>query len=226
MAVAFDAAGTEGKATVLGTTGISYTGLTVGASLSNGALVVVLVSDANVSSPVAVWDNGGTNQAMTLIGTTSFTFEQVNVFGLVNPISGNKTLKVTWNAVTSEMYIGAASWSGVDQTGGATSFAHYNGASGTSTAPSVAITSATGNAVMAGIGQTQFLNSVSGTVLWAIDNGGPNIGVGIFRSAGAASVTMSGVISVSTDWAIGGVDIVAASVAGPPVTNLMPQILM
>lgn len=213
MGAVIDAVGTEGKSTVLGTTGISYTGLTVGASLTNGALVVGLVSDITVTSAAVVWDSGGTNQSMTVIGSTPNTLGggAVQFFGLVNPVSGNKTLKVTWNAVTAEMYIGAASWTGVNQSGGASSFTHYNGTEGTTAAPSIVITSATGNAVMAAIGHTSNLNSVSGTLLWAIDNTGPNIGVGIFRSAGAATVTMSGVLGAAAGWTIAGVDIVAAA---------------
>lgn len=212
MAVAVDATGTKGKATVLGTTGISYTGLTIGASLSNGALLVGLAHDITVSSVAVVWDSGGTNQSLTRVGLTSGPSgnEDTEWWAVVNPVSGNKTLKVTWNAVTAEMYIGAQSYTGVDQTGGATSFAHFNGTSGISAAPSIAITSATGNIVVAAIAQDGNLNTVSGTLFWAIDNTGPNIGVGMFRSAGVASVTMSGSIGGTANWSISGVDIVAA----------------
>lgn len=227
MAVAVDATGTEGKQTVLGTTGISYTGLTIGASLSNGALLVGLAHDIAVSSVAMVWDNGGTNQSLSFIGLQSGpSGGQVDteLWALVNPTSGNKTLKITWNAVTAEVYVGAISLTGVNQTGGVTSFAHFNGAQAISAAPSVAITSATGNLVVAGIAQDNNLNTVSGTLFWTIDNSGPNIGVGFFRSAGASSVTMSGSMGGTANWSIAGVDIVAAGGAAAFVPyNPWPQ---
>src|SRR5258708_164618 len=70
-AVVFDATGTNQKATVLGTTGISYTGLTISAGLTNGALVVLLASDVLVSSVSVIWDpSPGTNQTLTALGST------------------------------------------------------------------------------------------------------------------------------------------------------------
>ena len=59
--------------------------------------------------------------------------------------------------------VNGVSWTGVDQTGGATSFPHGTGATGSSTTSSVTVTSATGNAVMAVHGLNTTVNAVNNT---------------------------------------------------------------
>ncbi len=98
MAVTFDAASNIGAGTAVTT--LSLTTLTVGTG-SNRALVALLsFSQGSIPTGLTVtWDSGGTNQAMTQItGATASqgTVPTTVLFGLVNPVSGNKTLKASW----------------------------------------------------------------------------------------------------------------------------------
>ena len=185
MAVAFDAAGTEGRSGAAQTT-FDYTGLTVGV-ISNGALGVLLMFDSGgVSGVAAHWDSAGANQAMTSIGTVSTPGGRLSqAFGLVAPVAGNKTLHLNWTGA-AEVYVVAVSWSGVDQTGGGTTFKNYTSQSASTSTPSITVTSAVGDAVMGSHQDDNTITSLTGTAIWANDNTGPNIAAGASRFAGAS----------------------------------------
>src|SRR5258708_7607822 len=122
MAVVFDAQGTTNAASgATPVTSIDFTNLTVGTG-SQRALVVPVLFSANVTSLTVTWDNTGTPQPCTLIGAASDTGAQIfaKLYGLVNPTPGAKTLHLAWTT-TSDVYVDAVSYTGVDQTGGATS---------------------------------------------------------------------------------------------------------
>lgn len=212
--VAFDAQGTaDCTQSVLGTTGSTCATLTVGSG-ANRAVVCYVGFGVAVSSVAVVWDSGGTNQSMALIaGATATNVQETNLWGLVAPTSGAKTLKVTWNAVTTDVEIDCVSYTGVNQTGGATSFPHGTSATGNSTAPSVTVTSATNNAVVAGFSSGASFTSVNNTTMF-IDNTPASISGGANRAVGAATVAMSGVTSTgTTTWTAVGADIAAAGAA-------------
>lgn len=215
---ALDAAGGGGGGTVsvdaVGTklyqstnTSASYTGITVGSG-SNRALVVTLSWDQAFpsvapSSVTAVWDSGGTNQSMTSIinQTTAGTAPQVTLFGLVAPTSGNKTLLVSWTT-SAPVWVDAISFTGVNQTGGATSFPNSTGAVNAAT---LNVTSATGNMVVnvgAGGGSP---GVITGTTIYS------DVQVQLFSYAnydnGAATVTIGAANVVS---AIAATDVKAA----------------
>jgi hypothetical protein len=228
MAVTFDAVGvsTTGKAGVTVTT-VSLTDLTVGTNSQRALVIQVLFlgTAGGGSAPTGVawnWDATGTPQALTQIGTntTSGNGQIVQLWGLVNPTSGNKTLTGTWTN-NQEVDLQAVSWWGVDQTGGTTSFAHFNSATGSSATPSVTVTSAVGNAVMAVMvaGTAVGINSVDNTQTF-LYHGSGSIEGGGNRAAGAASVVLTGTYAGSDLWAIAGVDIVAASGGDLSVTSI------
>jgi len=213
MAVAVDAVSTVETQSAGGITTETHTNLTVGASLSNGALIFGVAWDVKITSPNAHWDSTGTNQAMTLIGTidTTGTNGTVAIFGLRNPTSGNKTFSTSWTTASTCMIFGI-SFTGVDQTSDAAAFAHFNSATGNSTAPSVTITSATGNIIVgAFVNDSNVIDwtSVNNTTLCV--NAGNQLAMN--RAAGAASVAMSGVLGSGDAWAATGIDVVAAGAA-------------
>lgn len=215
MAVAHDADSSSATDSGTGQTSATHGNLTVGSSLSNGALLFIAVFDTQTVSNVALhWDSAGTNQAMTLIGSQVSTGAHgfAFLFGLLAPTSGNKTLNCTWTTA-AEVSLFGCSWTGVDQTSVAVAFPHFNSAVGSSTAPSVTITSATGNAVVGAFSHQDPLSSVNNTQLY-IDNGPSNFNCAGNRAAGAASVAMSAVDGASAGWAAIGVDILAAGAGG------------
>lgn len=217
MAVAFDAKQVA-QVHTSGATSLDATNLTVGSG-SNRVLLVYLAFATTTTLPTAVtvtWDNGGTNQAATLIVTADSAVgvggasERLQLYGLVNPIAGNKTLHVAWtNSV--ELFLESASFTGADQTGGATTFAHNNSASGTGTSASVTITSATGNIATAVFATADTFSSLNNTTLYTDNAAGSFISAGANYAAGAASVALSGVVGTSNTWGVVGCEIVAAA---------------
>jgi hypothetical protein len=173
-------------------TSLSYTGLTV-ATGTHSAIVVTLGWDAPATTPTAmsmIWDSGGTNQAMTRIITSdtgAHTGAQSELWGLVNPTVGNKTLALSWTSA-ARVFVSSMAFDGVDQTGGATSFPNSVFNAGAAT---LNVTSIVGRKVMccavsnsapgAITGTTIFYDGVSGTVVYAYanyDNGAPSVTIG------------------------------------------------
>src|SRR5882724_11057932 len=125
MAVAVDATSTA----FVTTTNTSYTGtanITVGTSLSNGALTILVVWPSLVTVTACHWDSAGINQNMPSIGAATNTTGGVRaeLFGLIAPTAGNKNVNITWTGGSDEIQIYAVSWTGVDQNGGETRFAN------------------------------------------------------------------------------------------------------
>lgn len=208
--VTIDVCGTQQRSGAAAASPFDFTGLTITGGLSNSALVATVIFDTLTLSGIsATWDQGGTNQAMTLIGTASTPGSAgvTQLYGLVAPTSGNKTLRIAYTGV-AQMFVDACSYSGVNQAGGTTSFPNFNSATAINdAAPTVTIMSAVGHAVLAGITcNAHSLTSVNNTSIYT-DNGGAVICAGANRAAGAASVVMSGVINIIDNWAVVGTDI-------------------
>lgn len=205
-----------------------HTGLTIAAG-TNRAVVFIITTSLQVPLISGVtWDQGGTNQACALIGTVEAdgnAFGHVELWGLVAPTTGNKTLRIAWTAGAMDVGVFGVALDGVDQTGSTTTFAHAATNTGDGTAPAVtaAITSATGNIVVAGSANNGggTYNSVDQTSLYATT--APNFGNGAgARAAGAATVTTTWTMSGNSRWGAIGVDVVADGGGGggsPPPTG-------
>lgn len=216
MAVTFDA---QDKVQATTVTTVDLTTLTVGSG-ANRVLLARLHLGGPTTARTVVWDPAGTNQSLTLIaeianGSGPFTA----LWGLVAPTSGNLVLRASWTTSRS-VVLGGIAWTGADQAGGATTFAHAATAIGTSTTPSITVTSAAGNAVVDASTDGDNYNSGTQTVDY-IDNTSATAGGS--RAAGAASVVMEWTIASSDNWASAGVDIVAAAAGGgatlPPASR-------
>lgn len=219
MAVTFDANATA-PTTANAVTSINATNLTVGAG-SQRALTVQICWSGAVTSPSMAWDNLGTPQTVSAItGATATNTAVAQVWGLVAPTSGAKQLHAQWTTAR-DVVINGVSWTGVDQTGGATSFPHGTGATGTSnTATSVTVTSATNNAVIAlNATATAGETSVNNTQTF-LTNTPANMSAAGNRAAGAATVAMTSVLfGTSGAWAAAGSDIAVASAGGSSFTQ-------
>ncbi len=216
MAVAFDAVGTGFDSIAGAASPQSFTTLTVGSG-TNRALVAQLAWLAAAPAGLTVkWDSAGTPQSCTLIKSQAGVNGQtVQLWGLVAPTSGNKTLQVAWSSGTVELMIQGTSWTGVDQTGGVTTFPNSTSATGNNATATVNVTSASGNATMACCvaGSLQAISSVNNTQSYLLHGHG-NLESGGNRAAGAASVTMSGTYAGTDQWAIVATDILAFATAG------------
>lgn len=195
-----------------GATTLDHTTLTIGSGTNRALTAILQFDNKSVSGVTMAWDPAGTNQALTLIGTVSNAGAngRTEVWGLVAPTSGNKTLRASWTG-GSQCAIGAVSWTGVDQTGGTTSFPNFNSATGTGTTASVTITSGTGHAVIAGHVNTSGsgMSAVNNTSLHRITYGlvidfGAN-----YQATGSASIALTATIG-SNGWGSAGCDIAPA----------------
>jgi hypothetical protein len=229
MAVAIDQIGTE----VFHASAVSprtYTGLTTGGALVNGAVAFIVCYDTHVTGSAATWD--GVACALIASINSGGTFGRAEIWGL-SPLgahTGNKTFSVSWTGGTSAItMVAGVSFSGVNQVGGTTSFPNANTATGTSGAsgtfnPTVTITVNTGDI---GIGafttdQNTF-SSVNGTQIFRDFgtnlNGAGNLGTG----SGPIGLAGTCTATIANNWTAAGADILAAVAAGP---ILNPKVLV
>lgn len=182
--------------------------LTVGTG-ANRALIVAVTLQPAATSVAVHWDSTGTNQVMTLIGTVTDTASvcTVRLYGLVAPTSGNKTLSATWTG-TSDVTLAAICFTGVNQTGSTTSFAHFNSAHA-GTAPSLTVTSATGDYVVGALANSSGSFSTVGNTSWYLDNVPNFFSAAGNYATGAGTVTLTATPAVT--YAYAGVDVVAAA---------------
>lgn len=213
MAVNFDANATT-HAHAVGVTTVDLTTLTVG-GFSNRALVAQAGFDnTGITSVTVTWDPSGTNQSCTLIKSdnTSGGSARAELWGLVAPTSGKKVLRASWTG-SAEIALNAVAWTGVNQTGGVTSFPNAASAKGTSTTPSVTVTSAVGNATMESSASNLVSYSAPSKTQTHNETTGSNIAAAGSRAFGAASNTHSWTLP-STTWVSVGTDIAAATIGG------------
>lgn len=212
MALAFDAV-TSGQANGGGPFTFSHT-----TSGSNRVLVVGFVIYAGGSFTVTGITYNGV--AMTAIPSSAITGTYaVGLYGLIAPASGANTVSISVSG-NVEIGFGAMSFTGADQT---TPFGTANTATGTSTTPSVTVSSASGEIVVdtgqifhsgtlsVGGGQTSRWSSIS-TGGWVKHFGS--------TEPGDTSVTMSWSNTTSQDWALSAVPVKPVSAAGTTIRQL------
>lgn len=192
-------------------TTFSYTGVTVtaGASLALTVTVNFDISNVTVTPSVSsiVWDQAGANQSLTLVnaGQVSGTASNTETWAVVNPTAGaSKTITVTTSA-SAPVFLSACVWTGVDQTGGATSFPH---AAALGNSATVNVTSATGNIVLGAGASGGALSGITGTLIYNDSSNGLNMNAFSNQDAGAASVAIG---SANTNVVVVGTDIKAAA---------------
>lgn len=232
MSVALDQNPDSNVSTTSGTT-LSFTGLTVG----SGANRVILASfnyTPVVSAISIAWDPSGANLALTRIVTqadSSGTFT-AELWGAVAPGSGNKTLTATWTTA-AEASLSAISFTGANQTGGATTFPHSTSAIGSipgvSGTASLSVTTATTDAAIANLsinnGSTNAA-SLNQTVYY-VDTSGQFAGNFEVGGSSPASFTATvGTFCGGGTWVYVGCDIAAAAGAAATTQGKWPSTLL
>lgn len=155
--------------------------------------------------------------AMTKIGASALHSggkPRVNVWRRIAPATGSQTLAVT-NASADKTGVAVCSWTAID---GTTPFDGWATANGTSTTPSVAVTSASGDLVADAVGSlsvTAFTPGASQTELYDYT---PTDGrFAGSHEDGAGSVTMSWTFGESKEWATAGWNANASSGAAAEI---------
>jgi hypothetical protein len=220
VAVTFDSEfekGSGGSAAASPFSYVSNAGTTAGAvgDNANRLLIATVVFFTSKSNVVVTWDQTGTPQTMTQIGSAfvnaNISLEQVYLFGLLGPTVGAKTIQVSWTGGNERMLLGAVSVFNADQTTGWQNFAV---ATGSSTASSLDITTASGDLAIAG----HDCNNPSSTVInvgtsdW-IDTASAGNGAMARNPAVGATTTISWTQGSSKEWAVLGVDVIQAAAA-------------
>lgn len=182
--VTVNAVGTETYHTAVTT--LNYVGITVAAGSHLALVLTINFGSSTVSGVTAVWDSGGSNQAMTQIVIRQSAQASSVIFGLRNPTAGNKTLLISWTG-SSELYVAAVSFAGVNQTSDGAAFPHSN--SGIN-AQTIAITSANGNKVVGCQASGSSQGNTTGTQLYNDHTSGVIINAQGEYDNGAASVTI------------------------------------
>lgn len=176
---------------------------------SNIVLIAMTRADGTNKTATGVTYNG---VAMSLAGSKARGdgAAPIQIWYLVGAASGTHDIVASYSE-SLNLYMQSASFNGGN------AVTNYNSAGGTSTAVSVAITSATNDMVVdffstnnygtgptVGAGQTQITAADSGTIGSLASS----------YESGAASVTMSWTISPSQEWWTSGVNIVSGSQGG------------
>lgn len=108
----------SGEGSTTSGTSLSYTNLTVGTNPNRALAAIAFVpSGSNATVVTATWDSGGSNQVMTQYDayTAPNGVGIFYLFGLANPVNGNKTLKFSWTN-SSHLTVDALSFYNVNQT--------------------------------------------------------------------------------------------------------------
>ncbi len=161
--------------------------------------------------------NGG---AAVTSGSSNFNY----FFGLVNPTPGNQTLTLHHDSTGTNGYLAGEVYSGVNQAGGAASFANFNSIIASTGSPTLTVTSAVGNMVttMAQAGGGITFNTpwiqAPATGIWL--DGSGNLNSCSTYADGASSVVNNYNGTGTFAFAIGGFDLVTVP------DNLLSQIWM
>lgn len=160
------------------------------------------------------WDSAGTNQAMTLI-TSVQSSANTNVFtliyGLVNPTVGAKTLHAAWTNGCPAV-LNAIAFSGTVTSSVAAAFTNAATNNGLTTAPTLSVTSASGNMAVASVGaDSTALSTLTATGYSNIFvQNQTQFGAIASRAPGASTVAFTGSPAATTEWGAVGCSVVAA----------------
>jgi hypothetical protein len=187
-------------------TSISSTCLTIGTGQSNYALVVQLIfaypNGSPPTSPAVTWN--GTS--MTLLQSAASPngvghATTATLWGLLAPASGNHTIAATWTGTATDAFLFGESYYNVS------AFQNATNATGSSTAPSLAITTAANDVVVDSMGYLTSFGSNNLTLLFEDDvNGAAGSSGGQYGLSSSGTTTASWTV-VSSVWAQVGVDL-------------------
>lgn len=212
--VVFDAVATSPVSNTGASATLSNSNMTVGSG-SNRALIALADFSALSSTcpPPGLTVTWGA-QSMTQIGFAQAQ-DSANpcamLFGLVNPTSGNQTLTASWTG-NRDAVLTAISFTGVNQTGGATSFPNSNSANDggtTGTSASVTVSSASNAYVVtAFVGDNTFNGTVGPAGATAIPMNVGGSGLSFITAEGsyvpgAASITATATLASGHWGAVG-----------------------
>lgn len=189
-------------------TTLTVSNMTVGSGSNRCLIAILCLSAAAVTGITATW-NGVSMFQIVSFGSIP---GNVVIFGLRNPASGNQSLIFNWTGV-SEADAYALDFTGVEQSTDGAAFPHTGTGTANSSTAAATVTSAVGNATVAGFTVPSGFQTPTQTELW-LNNLGAAAAYEGQRAAGAASVTFQNTVqSGPQTWVAAAVDIAAIAVA-------------
>jgi len=217
MAVAVDATGHGNNST--GSTTVSCS-VTVGSGSNRYMTILVSIRGAQTVSGITV---DGVAATQVASARANVTVASADRWYIKNPNSGTITVTATLSA-SAVAAIGVISFTGVDQT---TPHGTAVAATGSSAAPSVTVTSATGEVVVGGFAQkasatTTTTAGTGQTKQWDEPNVNSTLNAADSTENGASSVVMDWSTGINSDsWAATGLSIKPAATTTIPRLTLL-----
>lgn len=185
---------------------------------ADNVLIVSVTRDATVSVSTITYAGQALSPLPSCTVTPTDGFGRTEIWFKTAPASGTNSIVVTLSAA-STAFVRATSFTGASTTAVAADFGCTT-ATGTSTAPSVAVTSAGGEMVYDALGVSITASETATAGSGQTERGNTTFSNQIIGASsteiGAASVTMSWTLSDAKPWALAGVRIKAS---GPPDTQ-------
>src|SRR6266436_718529 len=224
MAVVFDA---QSSADITGAAAVSFsdsTNLTVGTGSNRALLALLAWSSTAAPTGISITWDGVALSAVSSANSVHGTAGNTQIYGLVNPNSGTKTLAGSWTG-SRDFYVAAIAYTGVEQSSAANAFTSGSFANGGSTSASITINpafgdTALGNANVAIMGAAANFSSVTEGIQVFLDNTQTAKGCGA-RIAGSNSIIHLTASLTSGNWTISTCRIVQAVVTGLDCVTLI-----
>lgn len=209
MAVVIDSTSGDGTSGASVQT-FTYNGFTAGTRNCRGLVVILNFALKTVTGVTVTWDGVSCTAISGASGSDSGTNGLIQMYGLLNPNSGNKSLVVNWTGLT-QLTVSPISFNGVDQSSIANAFPNGISATGSSLSTSLTITSGIGHQVVAAhvVNTGNAWTAVNNTQYY-IDNTPTliNCAANYTTGAGASSVNMTATATSGTPaWVSVGTDI-------------------
>ncbi len=216
MAVVFDA---QSSADITGAAAVSFsdsTNLTVGTGANRALLALLAWSSTAAPTGISItWDGvalspvSGTNSVHGTAGNTQ-------IYGLINPNSGTKTLAGSWTG-SRDFYVAGIAYTGVEQSNIANAFTAGTSRNGGSTSADVNMDSAfgdtaLGDANVAIMGAAANFSSVTSGIQVFLDNTQTAKGCGVRIAGSATSVNLTASLT-SANWTLSACRIVQTVVS-------------
>lgn len=231
----FDAQSTA-SSTANAVTTHDHNNLTVGAGTNRGLLIELNFSNKTPGTVTVTWDQGGTNQVCTQVGAAngSGTVGRAEIWALLSPTPGNKTLRVT-NSNASDIVVAGIAYSGVTQDNFAGAFNNFISATGTQAGTTTAnitdtLTTRLGDVTVAAFTSDQGTFNSSAPTQVYVNNVPANMSTAGCRGAGLtggpSSLAMTANLTTgaaAANWVAAGCDVVGTLGVGSILSsNLKP----
>lgn len=173
-------------------------------------MLVILEIDSTTAPTISsvVWDSGGANVTLTLIGSQTATSGPIYLYGATSGVvaTTSKAITITTSANTEKLFVAMCTFSGT-ATPVASAFTNFTSGTGATT---VSVTSATGNIVAGGHSSAVPMSAVTGTQIFFDQTSGSVENAAANYAAGSGMVSIGDTVAVQS---LAYVNVAAAGVA-------------